>query len=126
MTDYPTCKCFAWAPDTGILSFEEVPLGSHMPWCPLAATLAHPDEPHEFTTTCHRCGKSGYLHVALITDDERVTIEPLAALTPEPTDGPAPAGELPLDARCANCGHLYRFAETDTHRNHRCPKGAHR
>jgi hypothetical protein len=37
-------------------------------------TGAHPGEPHEFRTTCLRCGKPGMLHVSLITADETVTI----------------------------------------------------
>jgi hypothetical protein len=35
---------------------------------------AHPDEPHEFRTTCLRCGEKGFLNVALITSDQTVVI----------------------------------------------------
>jgi hypothetical protein len=35
----------------------------------------HPGESHEFLTSCRRCGERGFLHVALITDKERVVIE---------------------------------------------------
>ena len=38
---------------------------------------AHPGEHHEFSTTCLRCGKAGYLNVAVITTDEVVRIEPI-------------------------------------------------
>lgn len=34
----------------------------------------HPGENHEFRTKCRRCGEFGMLHVALITDNEVVTI----------------------------------------------------
>ncbi len=49
----------------------------------------HPDEPHEFRTTCLRCGEKGFLHMVLITSDQTVTIverEPSAAarLTRQP------------------------------------------
>lgn len=35
----------------------------------------HPNEPHEFRTTCQRCGAAGFLNVALITDEEIVRVE---------------------------------------------------
>jgi hypothetical protein len=47
---------------------------------------AHPDEPHEFRTTCLRCGEPGMLHVSLITPDETVTIARLAAESGEGAD----------------------------------------
>ena len=34
----------------------------------------HPDEPHEFSTTCRRCGERGFLNISVITYDERVNI----------------------------------------------------
>ena len=52
---------------------------------PLVAE-AHPGKNHEFRTVCQRCGESGYLHVALITDLEVVKVEPRAALTPKEPD----------------------------------------
>lgn len=40
----------------------------------------HPNEPHEFLTECRRCGERGMLHVAFITDNEVVKVEPRPAL----------------------------------------------
>ena len=37
-------------------------------------TGPHPDEPHEFRTTCRRCGEPGFLNITLHTYDERVTV----------------------------------------------------
>jgi hypothetical protein len=34
----------------------------------------HPGTPHEFGNTCSLCGERGRLHVAFITDREKVTI----------------------------------------------------
>lgn len=49
---------------------------------------AHPGEPHEFKTTCLRCGEYGYLHVAVITDLEVVKIEDCAALVAQSEEKP--------------------------------------
>lgn len=34
----------------------------------------HPGSPHEFVTRCMACGENGFLNVAVITHNERVTI----------------------------------------------------
>jgi hypothetical protein len=43
----------------------------------------HPGESHAFATTCRKCGEPGFLHVSLITPDERVSIE---SADPEPAE----------------------------------------
>jgi hypothetical protein len=52
---------------------------------------AHPGEPHDFRTTCQRCGEAGFLHVSLITDLEVVKIEDRAALQASEAE-PEPRG----------------------------------
>lgn len=42
--------------------------------CPLPLIGVHPGRNHEFRTTCLLCGEPGWLHVALITSHETVTI----------------------------------------------------
>lgn len=41
-----------------------------------SATAPHPGEPHDFRTTCTRCGETGMLVLSLITPDEQVRTEP--------------------------------------------------
>lgn len=42
--------------------------------CPDPKLAPHPGENHAFRTSCILCGEAGWLHVALITNNETVTI----------------------------------------------------
>jgi hypothetical protein len=43
----------------------------------------HPNENHEFDIICSKCGQYGMLNVALITPDEKVSIQTMPSPRPE-------------------------------------------
>ena len=73
----------------------------------LAPAAPHPDESHEFRTTCLRCGEPGHLFVSVLAPGETMTLNPapaaLAPATPaDRVDDPLLSedeGESAIDAR---------------------------
>lgn len=69
------------------LAHERSGMGPHHHKHDAAALREHPDEPHQFRTTCLICGRYGMVNLSLITDDELVTITSRSA-APEDADVP--------------------------------------